>query len=63
MAAFVINRIGSVNGDDHKAHFMRDHAGAMTACGKRTVSSWGCTKDSGISNVDCPECWSVKEGA
>jgi hypothetical protein len=57
---FVINRIGSVERSDAKAHFMAGHSGMGTACGKRAVSAWGCTKDSGISNVDCPDCWEIK---
>ena len=60
--SYVINRIGSVNDDDYRAHFMRDHSGDRSACGKRVVSAWGCTKNSGISNVDCPACWDIKHG-
>jgi hypothetical protein len=62
MGSYVINRIGAVEGDGLRAHFMRDHIGDRTACGKRVVSSWNCTKDSGIANVDCGHCWEVKWG-
>jgi hypothetical protein len=62
MGSYVINRVGSVEKDRYRAHFMRDHSGDMTACGKRAVSIWSCTKDSGLSSVDCANCWDIKWG-
>lgn len=63
MPDLVINRVGTVEGDASRGHFMRDRSGSVTACGKRAVSVWGCTKDCGIASVDCPECWAVKRAA
>lgn len=60
MAAFVINRVGSVERSPAQAHFMRDRTGDRTACGERAVSAWECTKDTGISTVDCEACWKIK---
>lgn len=57
---FVINRVGSAERSDARAHFMAGHDGMGTACGKRAVSAWRCTKGAGIAAVDCPDCWRIK---
>lgn len=56
---FVVNRVGSTDRDGYR-HFMAGPTGDWLACGGRAISHWNCTKDSGLAQVDCPNCWKTK---
>lgn len=62
MANFIITRVGSV-GTSGTLHFMRDHDGDRTACGKSANQTDDCLKSYALHHVRCGSCWRVQRAS